>query len=173
MMMKSMVGSYSIIRRLGAGMWVALALVAGLAWAAGQVMSVQVRTTNLRARPSFLGTTVSEMTYGTRVNLVSRQGPWVKVTGPQGKTGWLHESALSEKDLAMVSGGTQAATGASGEEIALAGKGFNAQVEKEYRQQNADLDFSQVDRMEKIVITSEQAAAFLTAGLVTPTEGGR
>lgn len=171
--MKSKGGKFAIIPRLGTGLWVALALTAGLAWAAGQVMSIQVRTTKLRARPSFLGATISDITYGTQVNIASRQGPWVKVTGPQGKTGWLHESALSEKELAMVSGETEAATGASGEEIALAGKGFSDQVEKEYRKQNDDLDFNSVDSMEKIEVTPEQASAFLAAGQVTPTEGGR
>ena len=173
MLMKSRGHNFSLVWRNGAGLWVALALVAGLAWAAGQVMSVQVRSSKLRSRPSFLGSTVSEMTYGTQVSVGSRQGPWVQVTGPQGKTGWLHESALSEKELAMVSGQTEAATGASGEEIALAGKGFSDQVEREYRQQNQDLDFDTVDRMEKIVVTPEQAAAFLAAGQVSPAEGGR
>ena len=172
-MMKSKLGNFKFIPRLGAGLWVALVLMAGIAWAAGQIMSVQVRTTKLRARPSFLGATISDISYGTQVNVASRQGPWVKVTGPQGKTGWLHESALSEKELAMVSGGTEAATGASGEEIALAGKGFNDQVEKEYRKQNEDLDFNRVDRMEKIVVTPEQAEAFLAAGQIIPAEGGR
>ena len=173
MLMKSRGHNFSLVWRNGAGLWVALALVAGLAWAAGQMMSVQVRSSKLRSRPSFLGSTVSEMTYGTQVSVGSRQGPWVQVTGPQGKTGWLHESALSEKELAMVSGQTEAATGASGEEIALAGKGFSDQVEREYRQQNQDLDFDTVDRMEKIVVTPEQAAAFLAAGQVIPAEGGR
>jgi hypothetical protein len=172
-MMTSIVRNFSIKPRLGAGLWAALILTAGLAWAAGQVMSVQVRSTKMRSRPSFLGSTVSDMNYGTQVTVASRQGPWVKVTGPQGKIGWLHESALSEQDLAMVSGGTEAATGASGEEIALAGKGFNDQVEKEYRKQNQDLNFDLVDRMEKFVVTPEQAAAFLVAGQVTPTQGGR
>lgn len=172
-MMTSVFRNSFIKPRLGAGLWAALILTAGLTWAAGQVMSVQVRSTKMRSRPSFLGSTVSEMTYGTQVKMVSQQGPWIQVTGPQGKTGWLHESALSEKDLAMVSGGTEAATGASGEEIALAGKGFNAQVENEFLKQNPDLDFKLVDRMEKVVITPEQAAAFLAAGQVEPTEGGR
>ena len=31
----------------------------------------------------------------------------------------------------------------------------------------------EVDRIEKIVVTPEQAAAFLDAGLVKPPEGGR
>jgi len=173
MVMKSKGGNFPLINRFGAGLWVALALVAGLAWAAGQVMSVQVRTSKLRARPSFLGTTVSEVTYGTQVTVGSRQGPWVHITGPQGQTGWLHESALSGKDLAMVSGETEAATGASSEEIALAGKGFSDQVEQEYRQQNQGLDYKTVDRIEKIVVTPEQAEAFLAAGQVKPAEGGR
>jgi uncharacterized protein YgiM (DUF1202 family) len=173
MVMKSMGSNFPLICRFGAGLWVAVALVAGLAWAAGQVMSVQVRTSNLRVRPSFLGTTISKVTYGTQVTVDSRQGPWVKVTVSQGQTGWLHESALSEKELAMVSGETEAATGASGEEIALAGKGFSDQVEQEYRQQNQGLDYQTVDRIEKIVVTPEQAVAFLAAGQVKPAEGGR
>ncbi len=173
MILESRDSRFPLRRRLGSGLWVALVLVAGLAWAAGQVMSVQVRTSNLRSRPSFLGSTISEMVYGTQVRVGSRQGPWVQVTGPDGRTGWLHESALSEDELAMVSGDAEAATGASSEEIALAGKGFNDQVEQEYRNQNQDLDFQTVDRMEKIVITPEQAAAFLAAGQVTPAEGGR
>jgi hypothetical protein len=162
-----------VVAQLGAGVVVALAVTVGLAWAAGQVLNIQVRTTNLRERPSFLGTTLAEMSYGTKVNLVSRQGPWVQVTGPRGNTGWLHESALAEKELAMASGSSEAATGASKDEIALAGKGFTAEVEKEYRQQNKDLDFSLVDRMESRKITPEQAAAFLAAGQVTPSAGGR
>lgn len=172
-MMKSIGGNFPFKNPLGTGLWVALALVAGLAWAAGQVLSVQVRTSKLRERPSFLGTPVSEVSYGTQVTVSSRQGPWVKVTTGRGQTGWLHQSALSEKDLAMVSGQVEAATGASGEEIALAGKGFNDQVEREFREQNQDLNFDTVDRMEKIVVTPQQAAAFLAAGQVTPAEGGR
>jgi hypothetical protein len=173
MMLKSRQGIFAKGRRLGVGLGIALGLAMGMAWAAGQVMTVQVRESKLRSRPSFLGTTVAEVTYGTQVTVGSRQGPWVQVAAPHGTSGWLHESALSDKDLAMVAGGTEAATGASGEEIALAGKGFNDQVEQEYRKQNQDLDFTEVDRIEKIVVTPEQAAAFLEAGQVKPLAGGR
>ncbi len=159
-------------RRLGAALWLALLLLAGLAWAAGQVMSVQVRTSKLRSRPSFLGSAVSDVAYGTKVTVESQQGPWVKVQVAGGGAGWLHESALSEKELAMVSGSTEANTGASGEEIALAGKGFSEGVENEYRNKNQDQDFTWVDRMEKIVISPEQAERFLADGQVTPPTGG-
>lgn len=154
------------------GLGISLLLLAGVAWAAGQAMSVQVRTTKLRSRPSFLGSTISDVIYGTKVTVASQRGPWVKVNLSGGGSGWLHQSALSEKDLAMASGQTEANTGASGEEIALAGKGFSEEVEIEYRKQRREQDYTWVDRMEDIVISPEQAEQFLAAGQVTPAEGG-
>jgi hypothetical protein len=160
-------------RRFGFGLMATVLLVAGLAWAASEVMSVQVRTSKLRSRPSFLGSTVTEVGYGAQVTVTSQQGPWMQVTVPDGQSGWLHESALSEDELAMVSGTIDASTGASGEEIALAGKGFNDQVENEYQKKHGDLDYTWVDLMEKMVISPEQAEDFLVAGQIQPAEGGR
>ncbi len=148
-------------------------LMAGLAWAAGQVMSVQVRTSKLRSRPSFLGSTVAEVGYGAQVTVKSQKGSWIEVSVPDGQSGWLHKSALSEDELAMVSGELEANTGASGEEIALAGKGFSKQVEGEYRKKNGDLDYTWVDLMETMVISPEEAEEFLAAGEIKPKEGGR
>ena len=127
----------------------------------------------MRSKASFLGSTVGEVGYGTQVTVISQRGPWVQVTAPDGASGWLHESALSEDELAMVSGSIDAETGASGEEIALAGKGFNEQVEGEYQKENEDLDYTWVDLMEKMVISPQQAEEFLNAGQVKPSEGGR
>ncbi len=161
-------------RRLPAGtLLAAILLLVGLAWAAGEIMSVQVRTGQLRARPSFLGAKVADVRYGAKVTVKDRRGPWVEVWDEAGHKGWLHESALSEKNLQMASGNVEAATGASGEEVALAGKGFNEQVENEYRKQNKDLDYAWVDRMETIVISAQQAEEFLNKGDIQPQEGGR
>lgn len=159
--------------QLGLGLLLAVLLIAGVAWAVGEVMSIQVRTSKLRSRPSFLGSTVTEVAYGAQVTVRSKQGPWVEVSTPDGHAGWLHESALSEDELAMVSGSIDVDTGASGEEIALAGKGFNDQVENEYQKKHEDLDFTWVDLMEKMVISPEQAEAFLAEGQIQPAEGGR
>jgi hypothetical protein len=46
--------------------------------------------------------------------------------GPVRKTGWLHQSALTKKTISMKAGGQDVATAASGDELALAGKGFNS-----------------------------------------------
>jgi len=135
-------------------------------------MSVQVRSSRLRSRPSFLGSTITEVSYGDRVTINEKRSPWIKVTIEGGGSGWLHESALSEDELELASGETRAATGASGEEIALAGKGFNDQVESEYQKKHGDLDYFWVDKMEKIVISPERAEEFLADGEVKPSEGG-
>ena len=148
-------------------------LAAGLAWAAGEVLSVQVREGKLRAKPSFLGQLTGELAYGERVTVLQEKGTWVQVRDADGRTGWLHASALSEKKLAMKAGDEQVTGGASDDELALAGKGFNDQVEAEYRKQNEDLDYTWVDRMEKIVVTPAEAQGFLVQGQVVTGEGGR
>lgn len=148
-------------------------LAAGLVWAAGEMLTVQVRSGKMRSRPSFLGQVVGEMTYGEQVTVLEQQGPWIRISGPGGQSGWLHESALSENKVEMSAGDQNVETSASDDELALAGKGFTEQVEAEYMKQNEDLDFTWVDRMEKIVVTPPEAELFLVEGQVVVGEGGR
>ncbi len=151
----------------------AILLVVATAWAIGEVMSIQVRSGALRSRPSFLGTVTTELGYGTQVTVKAVRRSWVQVTDDKGNTGWIHDSALTEKELELVAGNAAVETGASTDEIALAGKGFNSQVENEYKKGQPGEGFKWVDKMEAIVITPEAAGAFLAAGKVIPNEGGR
>jgi hypothetical protein len=52
---------------------------------------------------------------------------------------------------------------ASSGEVALAGKGFNEQVEAEYKQQN-DLDYTMVDRMEQFTVSIDEVVLFVEQG---------
>ncbi len=152
----------------------AVLLVAVAAWAVGEVMSIQVRDGSLRSRPSFLGKISAELQYGTQVTVQAERGPWIKVTDGKGHTGWIHNSALTERELELVSGDAAATAGASTDEIALAGKGFNSQVEEEYKKGQPGNGFKWVDKMEAIVVSPSQAEEFLADGNVTPNlEGGR
>ena len=160
------------MRKSAATTLVLVVLAVGLVWAVGEMLNVQVRAGKMRSRPSFLGKVVAELDYGTEVTVQKRQGPWVKITTPDGKSGWLHESALGEKAVAMSSGSGNVDTGASEDELALAGKGFTEEVEEEFKKQHSELDFTWVDRMESITVTPEQAEAFLAEGQVNQ-EGGR
>jgi uncharacterized protein YgiM (DUF1202 family) len=151
---------------------VALSL-AGLAtlWAAP--MSVIVKETQIRATPSYMGKILGIARYGDRLEVLEKQNLWAKVTLPTGKgQGWVHLSALSTKQVALKAGDAAATSGASSGEVALAGKGFNKEVEAQYRDET-QLDYTWIDRMEGYRVTPEQVLAFLQAGGLPVTGGAQ
>lgn len=135
-------------------------------------MSVQIRTAQLRADPSFLGRVAGTLEYGARVTIAEERGEWRRVTGPNGAQGWIHQSALTTKKIAMQAGAADVSTAASGQELALAGKGFSSEVEADFKKKNANVDFTWIDRMEKIKVTPAEMLAFLKEGQVVP-EGSK
>ncbi len=149
-----------------------ITLAASALTAAPADMSVQVKTVPMRATPSFLGAVVAPLNYGDRLQVLEQQGEWSKVTAPGGKTGWVHGSALTKKKIEMKAGDRSAQTAASGDEMALAGKGFNSAVEADFKAKNQNIDFTWVDKMEKMKVASEAMEQFLKDGGVKPREGG-
>ena len=130
-------------------------LMGALAWLAGvmafagdqKVMSVQVKEGQLRAKPAFLAKIVATLAYGDRVVVLEEQTDWMRVSleKDENVNGWLHKSALTKKEIALKAG---AATGqVSDSEVVIAGKGFNAQVEKEFKQKNPNLDYTWINKM--------------------------
>ncbi len=138
-----------------------LAISAGVALAAP--LSVQVRNGKVRATPSQLGSVVATVDYGAVVQAGTLQNGWYPVTLADGKTGWLHESALSKKAVTMRAGTGDAATGVSSDEVALAGKGFNEQVEAKVRA-DGKLDYTWVDKMSRFEVPADQIALFRAQG---------
>jgi len=138
---------------------------------AAKVMNVQVRDGQIRDNPSFLGKIVSRAAYGQPVDVLQEQGDWLKVSLPGGASGWMHRSALTDKKLALASG-SGAAEGVSGKEMALAGKGFSAQVEADYRRGHGG-DYAAIDRMERITYDPATLLAFLAQGGIKPQGGAR
>jgi SH3-like domain-containing protein len=149
----------------------ALAL-AGTASSDSGKMSVQVKEAQLRSTPSFLGAIVGPVAYGEQLDTVQKQGDWFDVKNSRNLRGWIHESALTTKQV-VLNPGAQTQPAASNQEIALAGKGFNSSVEAQYRKSNATIDYTWVDRMEAVRVSRDQMMSFLESGKVKPTEGGR
>ena len=127
-------------------------------------MSVQVKTTPLRSGPSFLGGVVESLSYGDVVAVLGDRAGWIQVTAASGKRGWLHQSALSKKRIVLKGGGNQVEAGASSDEIALAGKGFNQQVEQAYKKESTNTDFKPVDQMESRKVTRQEMINFIKLG---------
>lgn len=141
--------------------------------AQNQRMSVQVQDGKLRDDPSFLGKIIGSVAYGDQVTVVRQQDPWLFVTVRGGQvSGWIHSSALTEKEIVLRAGDANVQKSASQREIALAGKGFNPEVEREYKKRNPNLDFDEIDRMEKIVVSDSEIRQFIKEGKLTP-EGGK
>lgn len=160
-----------MVRTAMLAMGLAVSLSAA-AWAAGASdMSVQIRNAQMRATPSYLGKPTGAAVYAERVRVLNTQGDWVQVQGTAG-SGWLHKSALTTKKVVAKSGAADVGATASGEELALAGKGFNSDVESEFKKKNAKVDFAPIDRMEKIRVAPGEAREFLVDGGVRPTTGG-
>ena len=150
----------------------AAALLASAVPARADTLNVQVRTGKLREQPTFLGKIVAEVAYGDGLRILREQGEWRLGRAANGREGWIHISALTDDEIVLAAGTGPVETGASSDELALAGKGFNAQVEAEYREQNREIDFTWVDRMEKFIVSPEQMVGFLQLGQVTPPSGG-
>lgn len=147
------------------------AALAACAAHAQETMSVQVREGALRERPSFLGQITARLSYGDQVTLLEQRQGWARVSAGEAQ-GWIHESALTAKRIVLRPGQQDVELAATSDELALAGKGFNAQVEAEFKARNADLNYAWVDRMEQIRIPPQKIEAFLKAGEVVPQEGG-
>ena len=150
---------------------VALLFVAGLSIAqAPKQMSVTVKETQVRATPSYLGKILAVLAYGDQVDVLAEQAGWARVRLANGE-GWVHLSALSSKRIALQSGSQNVGTGASSGEVALAGKGFNQEVENKYKQDN-QLDYTWVDRMGALTVSPEEVLAFLEQGELNTAIGG-
>ena len=128
-------------------------------------MSVQVKKCQLRNKPSFLGKIILNLNYADRVTVDQEQDDWLKVT-PENKSdgGWVHVSALSSKKIVLNPGSKDVKSAASSDELALAGKGFNEQVENDFKKKNRNVDFTWINKMENIVVSQNEIQSFLKEG---------
>ncbi len=139
-----------------------------------QSMSVQVRKSQMRSSPSYLGKIVASLAYGDRVDVMEQKGAWAQVQKQGGKKkGWMNQSALSPKKIVLNASDADIAQAASSDEVALAGKGFNKEVEKNFRAMNPNVNFKDVDKMEKKVISQKKIRIFLKKGKLSPPGGAQ
>ena len=142
---------------------VAMAGAVALA-AAPQTLRVQIRSAVLRANPTPLGRPVGNLAFGESVSVQQTSGSWLQVQTAAGAGGGLHQSALAKRETTIRAGDTNVNASASAQEVSLAMKGFTPEVEREYRLQHRNVDFTWVDRMETFKVSDEQARRFLVEG---------
>ena len=137
-----------------------------------KMMSIQVKNGAVRSSPSFLGKIVAQLTYGDQVAVQDVKGSWYFIDRPEGSTdGWVHSSALSVKKIVLNPGASDVEQAASSDEITLAGKGFNQQVENDFKSKNPQVDFTWINKMEKMTVSQNQIQAFIKEGQLSPKGG--
>jgi hypothetical protein len=150
-----------------------LCLVAGtIPQSPGDTVIVTRKETKLRSQKRLFAPGVADLHEGDKLKVQDKDGAWLSLDY-QGTTGWLHESDVTANKEVRLSGeGVRESYSAS--EAAAARKGFNPQVEREYRMQNPNLNaaFAKVDKIQATKASEQDVQKFLeTGGLLK--EGGR
>jgi hypothetical protein len=148
-------------------LWFALASAALAASAAvAATITVLVQQTAVRKRPQFFAPSAATAKLGQTFDAQGPDGGWYK-TG----AGYIHESAVSAKKVHLSAGGAVGGS-ATADEVTLAGKGFNSQVEKSYKQ-GSTANFAAVDAMERRSVPESSVLEFLRAGGLLGREGSK
>lgn len=134
-------------------------------------VTVVVKKTSIRSARQFYAPTIAEAALGDSFGMLAREKGWVKV-GTKAGEGWLHESAITSKKI-VVSAKGPTGDRADDRDIAAAGKGFNPQVESEYRKSNPTANYAAVDRMEKLVASDKTVEDFVRDGNLQPRGAGK
>jgi len=128
--------------------------------ARGGTLYVSVREVDLKSSTGVFATSTGTLSYGASVTVLQVSGRFVEVRSTENAslTGWAASADMSTRRVVAGTTGT-----ATAREVALAGKGFNQEVESTYRAQG-DLNYADVDRVEAITVDPEALRRFLEEG---------
>ena len=159
-------------QRVIAVLLLAAGMSAGTASAKNDLMTIQVKRAQLRSAPNYFSQVKGEAHYADRVLILREQGSWTLIRKDDATAeGWINSSALTKKRLQLAATG-DAPVAASTEEQALAGKGFNSEVEAQFKARNKKADFATVDRMERLSVPESEVARFIKQGALMVPKGG-
>lgn len=139
-------------------------------WAkAGDTMYVNVEEAELKSGTGFFASSTGFLPYGAQVKVLEEKGKWIQVRGvDNGISGWVSSSSLTKKkilnsDLNTVS--------ASADELALAGKGFSAEVEAQYTTETNAAIYALVDEIESTPMDKDGLLDFIIQGELSDGSG--
>jgi uncharacterized protein YgiM (DUF1202 family) len=127
----------------------------------GSTAYVTAKTVKVKSSTGFFAGSRGTLSYGAQVTVLQMQGKWAEIrsAGSPSITGWIASSNLTTKRISASGSGTSASAG----EIALAGKGFNEEVENAY-QAGGNLNYADVDKTEALQVSQEDLYRFVTEG---------
>jgi uncharacterized protein YgiM (DUF1202 family) len=132
-------------------------LFAGMVFSqsAGSTMYAAAKTVEVKRSKGAFAAAAATLKMGDSVTVVSVDGKWLQVRTSGNLTGWALKDSFSTRVVA--------ATGnVTAKEVALAGKGFSAEAETEYRKDG--LDYAPVDAIERIAVKTDDLEKFVIDG---------
>ncbi len=119
----------------------------------------------MRDRPSNLARGVGAAHYGDQAKALRRDADWYFIQ--IGTTrGWLHKSVFGSEDdiLKDIGRGEAVARDSYRDEAVAAGRGFSPEFEEMYRSENRQLNYEQVDIMERFEASPRLIQQFVEQG---------
>lgn len=141
---------------------------------AGEMVKVKVQKTSLFEQPNFLSKTVATLQFGDQLEMEEVVKDWAKVKFGQQK-GYVHQSALTSTkvDLKTLLFSSSSSSGTSQDEVALAGKGFTPEVERNYGKAHPEMNYALVDEIERYSVDPNLLRTFIQRGGLKVSEGQR
>lgn len=138
----------------------------------GATMYVNVEEAELKSGTGFFASQTGVLPYGAKVTVLEEDGKWIQVASAEqgGPSGWLPASSLTKKKI-LVSGGLNTVS-ASADELALAGKGFSAEVEAQYTTEATAAIYAMVDAIEATPQDKDGLLEFIVQGDLSTGSGG-
>lgn len=139
-------------------------LCSSLSAKVGDKMYVNVQEAVLKTSTGFFAAEAGVLPYGTQIKVLAEKGKWVQVECAEEPSlrGWLTASSLTKKKILLNNGVLSVV--ASAEELALAGKGFSAEMESLYENQATQAAYDFLDSMESRKIDKDSLLEFIVEG---------
>lgn len=128
-----------------------------------KTQKIQVREVAVKSQPSYMSQTVGTLSFGATVEVNGTEGNWYRIEHP---AGYIPQNVVGSSSASVDSSKRYAASSVTHDETALAGKGFNPQVEGQYKKSSASLTaaYTQVDRVERMSVSDAALNQFITSG---------
>ncbi len=151
-------------RCLAFGLCALLCLAAGPSAPQGKTLTVTKKETKLRKDKRAFAPAVTDLREGDRLAMQKQDGAWYQATY-RDLAGWIHQSDVSTNKEVRLSGqGVREEYTAA--EAEAARKGFNPEVERQYRTDHPSLAaaYEKVDAIQARKLTDEELERFLREG---------
>lgn len=132
--------------------------------ACAETATVLVKENAIRESCKFFAPVKVAVYAGNVLEILSQNGDWFQVRF-NNIQGCIHRSAIEKKSVSLTDKllGPQKPS-VAGDEVALAGKGFNPQVEEAYKKKNSGMNYAAVNNLEGYKIPENKVQEFAASG---------